>query len=374
MDDTLHQQIIANVLRDWCGPEIQRRRAAGELPADFVWSRVLILPGDGGVGSSVKFDREFAFAADVKLSEGVRFEAGHEVDLHEVDTVVAVHAPRINERRVAFIYLESRGDTWRLAFDFSPNHPGYEEPVGQWDLSDFFVEILNERHLCHVLGAGTSLSGALLSAGIWPAPAILPQPFARMLDAFGRNDLEAVSSILVSHCDGPFMVERMQHWWSAPCFDRRRWVFECAVEAFQRKEYGLFVYAVTPQIEGVVTDWLYDNPSGKPVRYKATEKNRQFSEAVSKTVISEPHTTIVAECLAFLKDGPAFKHRDWPDAVESSFVMRNAIAHGRVDRQLFTELNCVKLFLLIDGLHWMASRGSLPADAVKDLQSDRNGA
>jgi hypothetical protein len=68
---------------------------------------------------------------------------------------------------------------------------------------------------------------------------------------------------------------------------------------------------------------------------------------------------IVESAIDFILGGPVLAtFRKWGDQINQAFPNRHVVEHGKYDESLYTEINSVKLFLLLDTLYQIISHHS----------------
>src|SRR4051812_14079612 len=172
--DTMYQRYIP--------PEIERRRAEGNLPADFAIMTCLIrLPKDQT--PIIEFNGEFGWEVkSPKLAPGVVMEAGHLVLLRDVDKVGDVIPPTCNGCRVAFLFFYWNGRGYEYVYDASPDLPGFDPKVDVFPAGKVIARYLQFYLIQVTIRNSEIIQQELREIGLWPVPALLPYPMAKIAD------------------------------------------------------------------------------------------------------------------------------------------------------------------------------------------------
>ena len=92
-----------------------------------------------------------------------------------------------------------------------------------------------------------------------------------------NDELEEARNILVAHCNPEFIEKKLVETWKPiKVFHERLDVFQEALFAHRNKKFRAAIYTLIPQIEGVITDWLYEHLDSEPVEWKTKPKIDQF--------------------------------------------------------------------------------------------------
>jgi hypothetical protein len=117
LDEQGAQHLFEEVLDLWIHPEIERRRAAGLLPDDFlVYKAQVVLNLDAP--TQVRLNHEVVAAARLKVNRPIR--KGEIVTVGDVDEIADIQLTDLdpNAGHVTLVLLR---DTWHIRFDFRYN-------------------------------------------------------------------------------------------------------------------------------------------------------------------------------------------------------------------------------------------------------------
>lgn len=262
----------------WVQPELERRRQAGTISPDFRVSRCLIrLPTDKP--PIVEFNEEVHWLTEVERADSVPLEAGDAIYVHQVRRISAVAPPEVDGKRVAFVYIFHSGRSLNSIFDFSPNHPDLNasqvEPK-DWELGRAIADHLEARLNQYIVAISANWKAHLRALGLWSCPALIPYPLNKILNCVERGDAAAGRELLIEHCRGEFLPKLSLRWWGVKPFEMRRGLLTDALDAHLAGRYGLSIYALLPQVEGIVTDWLHSVLPSANVNFRQDSKTKQF--------------------------------------------------------------------------------------------------
>ena len=361
-DEKCVQNIFDQVHKLWIEPEVTRRKQTDSLPEDFrIFCCLIRLPKDRS--PIVEFNGEIGWVASAKIAPGVSFKEGQPVFLHEIQEIAAVSPPKVNGQRVAFIYLFWTGYAYQIVFDFTPNVPEdmiSEEEKGAWQFDKTIAEslqaILTERAI--YIHDNTQMQ--LQTIGLWAAPALLPYPISKIAKQLEEGNTEDAHNTLLEYCTPEYIEKLSSKWGTIEQFKMRKELIQEALHAHKEGRYRLSIHALLPQIEGIITDWIYTKLPENVIPWRQYSKTKKFRDLV----LDKPPTTftykrIVESAVDFIVGGPVLKTFErWEDQIDQAFPNRHVVQHGKYDDSLFTEENSVKLFLLIDTVHHIVSAQS----------------
>jgi len=361
LDEQAAKNLFEQIDKLWIQPEISRRAHAGTLPKDFRISRCLIrLPRDRA--PIVEFNEEIGWIVSARKPPDTAFDKGQAVFLHEIVKITAVMPPTVDGRRVAFVYVFAAGNAWQIIFDFTPNVPENlipEEEKKTWPLSSVIAESLQAILIERVIRIHDRAQAMLRNNGLWAAPALLPYPLSRILKQLEERDEDGASATLRSYCNPQWIKQLSSKWWTIEQFEIRKPLIGQALQAHLEGKYGLSIYALLPQVEGIVSDYISTRLPEPEMPWRQKSKTRKFQDLVlDGPPSSYTYQRIVQSAIDFIVDGPVLKSfRRWVDEIDEAFPGRHFVEHGKYDTSLFTEEKSVKLFLLLDTLyHIMAVR------------------
>lgn len=334
-------------------PEIEKRRLAGTLPADFQIRQFRILMPKGK-NVIVEFNDECGWRAKAKRGDGQDFVPNAPVYIHELDRIESVEAPEVDGEKVAFIFFGWDGTQYQGCFDFSPNWPE-EERVAQgiaqdenWTMSEYLTQFLQgrlEEKSAQLCFANKDL---LRQFGLWLAPVLIPYPLAQIAQHLNNNDEASARQLFISFCDIDFLHKLVGAWWEIEEFKSRRVLIEEALWAHRERRFHLSVSTLLPQLEGIIVHWEFNE--GMNARFKTESRVKDFkNKTQGETTSPFLYTSVQDTTIDFILTGPVLStFQNWQDALDPAFPNRHAIGHGRYEPSLFTEETSIKVFLLLD--------------------------
>lgn len=347
------KNLFDDVHNTWIGPELARRRTAGELPKDFVIRRCLIrLPN--GSGPIVEFNEEICWDAIAKIPEGTHPQVGEPVALTQVERFKTVLPPKVDGKRVAFLYLFWTGVSWELVFDATPNTSDYQADdasESEWSLGPIIARSINLAVDELVVHLHDSTRSEVEKIGLWIVPSLLPWPLSEIAALCSQSRGEDALRLLRRHCTASFIEDRVNLWMARSEFSKRRKLFFDALDAHRRQQFTLSIHALVPHIEGITTDWLYQKQT-PGIPWRETPKFKKFRDTISAGLkLPFTHERMFASMVDFVLNGPALAtFKPWVDPVRSEFPSRHLVTHGQFEEAIYNEDNSIKVFLLIDTL------------------------
>ncbi len=348
------------IVQLWVNPEIERRKQNGTLSDPlFIQKCLITFPKDNP--PVVKFNDEFGWQVWAKKAPGTAFEKGQAIHLHEIVSIEKVKFPVVDEKPVAFIFLvRDDVDAFKIFFDFSPNHPDFQ-PSTQEDslLAKQIAELLQAKLVEQAINVQVSCQDQLQKIGLWTAPALLPYPLTTIVLQIEKNNIDGARSVLVNYCTPDFFSTISTKWWDIKEFNARKLLINNALLAHREGKFVLSIPALLPQIEGIVTDWIYTQMPENLIPWKIDSKTRKFHEIILNKTTPIAYQHIVNSAINFILGGPVLStFKRWVDDIEKAFPNRHAVEHGKYDPCLYTEENSLKLLLLIDTLYYIISKQS----------------
>jgi hypothetical protein len=338
----------------WVKPEAQRREREGLLTKPIGIKNCLIrLPQDRP--PIVEFNDEIEWRALFKKPIGIAIDAGAPVYLWQVQGIQTVERPTADGKPVAFLFVYYTGTAWEVIVDFTPNQPDFiaQDDGEEWRLGRAIADALNLQLRERAIHLHDSIKEGIRAIGLWSAPALMTYPLTAIADHCVNGQLTQARQLLVEYCSSSFLESLVELWSSVPAFAARRQLFAEALQAHRERRFILSIHAMVPQIEGVITDWLYtNNEIGNA--YREASKAKRLQEALTDGV-ELPYTEqrLIEDAIAFIVSGPVFDtFKNWVLPV-GEFPNRHAVGHGKYEEATYTEENSIKAFLLLDSLRYV---------------------
>jgi hypothetical protein len=363
LNERSKQTLFDQIHKLWIEPEIFRRNQKKILPIDFKIYRCLIkLPN--GKPPIVEFNDEVKWLAQVKMEPGITLTSGRPIFLHEVLEISSVSLPEIDGERVAFVYLFWNGHAYQLVFDFKPNLEGIasKEHTEERDLflNKSIAKSLQAILVEKAVHIHDSHQNQLRKIGLWASPALLPYPLSKIIKQLDDNNVTTAQDTLVEYCNSQFIDELASKWWTLKQFDLRKKLLTDALEAHKMDKFGLSIYALIPQIEGIVTDWLYEKiPDSETHPFKPESRIKKFRElGIYEKKTNTFSDRRIGESVIEIILGSVLQGFKWQEPIDESIPSRHVLEHGRYEESMLTKENSIKLFLLLDTIYYIISTHS----------------
>lgn len=350
LDQAGAQNFFSHLHELWIQPEIDRRKTEDRFPDGFQIRECLIrLPKDGS--PIVEFNDEFGWKTESpELAPGIQMEIGKPIYLHNLIRIGKVLPPMVNNERVAFVYLYWDGWAYSAVFDFSPTWPDFNSDEDDFQLGEIIAHHIGRQLVETSVQLSRNMQSKLNQIGLWTVTALLPYPISKIVENVGTGRFDEARRLLVDHCDGEFVSGLVETWANTPPFDERMAVFREAVFAHRKGKYRLSIHTLIPQIEGVLSDWLYMTVYPNDKKRSLQDKVKDFQSAVNAIPKFDfAYREALDSVTKFLLDGPPLQRfMNWLDAIDPAFPGRHVVTHGKYVDEVFTEENSIKLFLLLD--------------------------
>lgn len=156
--------------------------------------------------------------------------------------------------------------------------------------------------------------------------------------------------------------EMSQKWSDVRYFFKRKKIINSIIDAYERGELSLAIYALLPQTEGVVWDFLiHTNPMEGEMEETIKFQNRKF-------VTVEAVMRVIMASIAEEEKIPFYKWVKFAQYDEVNHGLnRHAIEHG-ISTRFGTKENFLKLFLFLDFLHFIISKTRFNKRDVKEVR------
>jgi hypothetical protein len=345
-------RFLEQIDKNWIQPELDRRRAAGILPDGFAIYQALIrLPY--GREPVVQFNQEIGWSAKVSIAPDAKLGKGDLVYMHHVQKVDTVDPPTHEGKRVAFVYLWHRGGgNYRILFDFSPNSPNYDPATHDWPHGQLVAESIQEMIEEHVVKMYEPREKDLVRLGLWAARRIVPYPLSEIVRRVGDGDEAGALGYLNDFFTEERITEIVTSWLTNPVFSSSWPVFESALSSIGHGNVIGAIYTLIPQIEGVISGWLFSVLPAEDVPFRPETKAKRFVDTLRAAGPRLYATNRMIDALgSFLVEGPVQSvFKNWLATLDPSFPNRHAVSHGRFEQELFERTNLIKLILLLDSI------------------------
>lgn len=348
LDEEGSKNLFDDIMKHWVNPELEKRKKEGSIDDSFTFTKCLIkIPL--GKPIVVDFNDKAGWIATVRKDPESSFKYGDPLHIHQINEILDVKPPMVDDKRVAFVYLHLVKGKWNAFFDFSPMHD--EFAVGyDWTLGKQIASYLQSNLEDQTILVSDEVNPLLRKIGLWPAPALILYPLNKIIKQLENNDEKGATETLVKFCTPKFLEKLQSEWCSFEQFTRRKKILDEALTAHKQHLYTLSIHSLLPQVEGIVTDWILNKiPPEEKIKWTQESKTKQFQDLVLDKPSLQTYNIIVNSTIDFILNGPVLKtFTDWTTKIDSSFPNRHVVEHGRYEESLFTEENSIKLILLID--------------------------
>ena len=353
MDEQGVQNFANQIHTFWVEPELKRRWPDG-VPPEFRIKRCLVrLPQNKP--PIVEFNDEVGLVSRVKMGDKYTdVRAGDPIYVHQIEAIETVLRPEVDGDPVAFVLLWFVGNSWKVIFDFTPNHDDIVIPKNDedWDLGKTLASHFTYRLAEVVMAMPDDAVGRLLKFGLCPSPAIIPYPLSRINYLLEQNNWTEAETCLLNHCTNERMQQIVNSWQSIPAFELRKSLFHEAVGTYEGGYFMASIHLLLPQVEGVVTDWLVTNVPENEIAFRQESKTKKLRDVLKKVPDAQFLTQkAIDHCITFILDGPVLQtFKTWSAKSSENFPSRNPVLHGKFEAELFNKINAIKAFLLMDAL------------------------
>lgn len=350
LDEPSSQNFFNQIMELWINPEIEKRRKSGTINENFTFDRCLIrMPKNKPM--IVEFNDEVGWIAIVRKDHESSFKKNDPVHIFQINEILDVKPPLVDEKRVAFVFLHIVKGEWCIFFDFSPNHEDWKES-NRWDLGKSIATSLQESLEEKTILVTTAANNLLNKIGLWSAPALISYPLSKIIKQLSENDTEGAIKTLREFCTPSLLEKLSTDWFDIEIFRKRKQIIQDALKGHRQGLYTLTIPSLLPHIEGLITDWIITKLPKEQIPWKQNSKTKKFHELVIGKTTPKTYSIIVNSAINFILKGPVLStFKNWVDDINSEFPNRHVVEHGKYDESLFTELNSIKLFLLIDTIH-----------------------
>ncbi|KKN36295.1 hypothetical protein LCGC14_0774980 [marine sediment metagenome] len=347
------------IYNNWIKPELEKRKAEGLIENDFRFTKCLITFSKNS-GTIVKFNKEAVFTVLMKVLLKESKNKGDPITIEEVNDIADVELPKENGEKIPFIYVQfngsySEGALYDIIFDFTPKYfltdteKEQSAELTRKSLVKLFRRELREKIIRYI----AHFKDILVQNGFWVIPALLPSPLNKIIVTIQNNNVSEAKELFLNHCSNQFLKELLKNWWELKEFSDRREVIE---EAFFCHNNGRFIPAIStllPHLEGIITEFGHSISTNMPFRQESkTKKVRDLLSEIS--LATYEFQSVLYFTFSFLIDGPLLEtFKDWFQKVNVNFPNRHVVGHGKFIRELYTQENSIKVFLLLDTIYWI---------------------
>lgn len=354
LDEQGKQNFFQQMDELWIQPELKKRFGTTSIPEDFkIWEALIKLPS--GCPAIVEFNSEIQWELKFKAPSDIEVKAGQKIHLHELENVEHASPPTVDGHRVAFVYLYWTGYSYGTMFDFSPNHSDFDAQTGDFRLGVAIADHVRAKLIENTVRLSKNASHQLRQIGLWIAIPLIPYPLSKIIERIGTDKPDEARQILVDYCDSEFLSEKLvETWHPINVYRYRQHAFDEALQAHKNGLYHASISTLINHIEGVIVDWLHELLPPSDVTWKINSRVEQFRIVLQAIPEFEyAYREALEATIEFLQEGenaamPFQAFKNWLDKIDPNFPSRHAHSHGKYVREIYTEENSIKLFLLLD--------------------------
>jgi hypothetical protein len=358
-NDEKVQEFITNYAKSLIESEFKRLRDAGVLSSEKIeLGRVLIkFPQIGS--PIVEFNNEVTLEGQARTIPGASFnKIGQQVTIQDIREIIKVYPPMSEGKIVPFIYIHYLGNGYLIISNFKPIKNAESATDPNFTANDALTAIYQMMMHEEIIRQSANLQ-LLRRIGLWSVPSLILYPMNKIIEQLATHDDEGARRTLISYCSHDFIRNLSNKWWDIEAFKKRSELIEDAVGSHESGKYRLSIHALLPHIEGIISDYVYSK-LGDSIPFRQESKTKKFQDLLlNKELSLYTFNAVVESTIDFILTGPPFRTFDnWSVKLDDLFPNRHVVEHGRYDDSIFTEENSIKVFLLLDTIHYVISRSS----------------
>jgi len=355
LDDSGSQNLFNQIKKLWIEPEFDKRLKDGSIDKNFTVNRCMVkFPKEGSV--VVNFNDEVRWMAIIRKDHDASFNKGDPIHIHQVNEILDVKPPTIDNKRVGFVFLHIVDGMWRIFFDFTPNHDNLKEADEDWQLGKEIAKSYQNYLEEQTILVSQKVSELLQTIGLWAAPALISYPLGKIIKQLLEKNETDARKTLVDFCTADFLEKLSKKWYENTHFTERKKILEQAIVGHKQSLYMLTIPTLLPLIEGIITDWAISKVPEKDIPWRQESKIKKFQDIILKKPSPITYNIIVNSAINFILSGPVLSSfKNWLDEIQTAFPNRHVVEHGKFDEEIFSEENSIKLFLLVDTIFHIIS-------------------
>ena len=353
LDEEGSARFLDNIMKLWIKPELKKRLQYEEsiiIPNKILIKMPLKKP------AIVEFGKEIKLFALAKNKAETPIKKGDLVYTTQNIEFLTVAHPKVNNIPVNFIFLHYHevDKNWHIFLDSTVKELDLEEYDLNWQMGKNIATSLQSDIEEHFIMIASDTS-ELLDHGIWPAPSLIPYPMGKILELLLEQNAKEVDKILKEHANVNFLREMVIKWFNNHIFKNREKIFQQILKIHEQEMYVPTIVTLTAQIEGIITDYLYSQTPKKKISNSIQEKIKEFKNITMSKHKSKTEKLLISNTTEFILI-KQLAHFNWVEKIYDVFPNRHENMHGKYGGDsLYTKLNSIKLFLLLDTLHYIIS-------------------
>lgn len=343
--------LFSELKRIFIIPELEKRIKDGRIKESYFPKTMFIKITEKG--SVIEFDEEIKLIA--KAISAKNFDAiGESVELADIRGFLSANFEK-EENIIQYFFIKKIYNKYHILFNSGTNTILDEDT--NLTIAEY-LGILSHLSLQEkVINWQETYSNHLSQIGLWAIPALIPYPINNILELLSKDNLQGARSFLLEYCSPEFIEKLSDKWWSIKQFNERKKYFIEILDAHKKGKYRLVIPALSPQIEGIMSDWLFEKEDGNLKAYRQESKTKRFFDIVNKNIDEESFKIIINSVKKFILEGIFLKtFKTWNTNIENVFPNRHIVEHGKYDDSIYSEENAIKLFLLLDTIFYIIKK------------------
>lgn len=357
-DEEASNNLFNNIMKMWVNPELDRRLNEERIHARDISRCLILLPN--GQKPIVQFNEEGRLDAVARIALK-NFEYGSIMYLHDIVEILHIRPPKLDRKRVAFVYMILVDMQWYVFFDFSPDHSDYatERDDKNWSMGKDIAKAENLRLQERIIKGYAEQMKQLERIGLWSVPSLFPYPMSLILHKLSENDEKGALAALISHCNLKYLESLTSTWFNIEPFLRRKRLIENALFSHTNGKWDLCIHTLMPHVEGIMSEWLESGPlkqKGLPKHQK--DIAQKFSDIAKANKGNFTYKHLAESSTNFIMGPVLTKIEKWKKLYGPVFPNRHVVGHGAYDETLYSEENSIKVILLLDTIYYLIKQNT----------------
>lgn len=363
LDKVQEDKTLNHLKQEYIEPELGRRAKSGANPQEIKpITQALIVC----TRSQEENKYEVLLNDDVELKANLHkkygeIKPGEELESKDIHFIDDVWFPAINEED-GFIWIRYGQDEYKIFFDLLPLNKSdqmdndvlnnFQELLDEW-MSELMATEYLKRVYKGVFNEDDTYH-KLISDGWFPAPAIIPDTWARMKEANVSGEKDNARSIAKSEVDDEKLELMLDNWEQKEPFASDMPFLKRGVQHYKNGDFISSVSVLLPRIEGL---------GNRVLKMEDREAKRKLTDVMSDIQDARKGPTDQSWVGENLYDGFAnvindFFHKDFhpgdEDAEEK--LGRHSHTHGGTSSEKYDQSYALKIILAIDALFFIIHR------------------
>ena len=175
-----------------------------------------------------------------------------------------------------------------------------------------------------------------------------------LIKVLETGNREEVDNIFTEKFSPKNLKKFVNRWYRLDCFKKRKRIIDQAIDAYTRGQYYLSIYALTPQVEGIVWDNLSpDKKALKDIESSPNEKLRSLTEEMMSKIETTFFNVAIHDIFGTITEEkyfPLYKWANFNNYEDTGELNRHTILHG-ISVNFAFKANSMKLIFFLDFLY-----------------------